>query len=107
MLNFFRILILGLLICTNIKVVNFIFSASMFYIIYMIGLTLIIIKPGYENFDFFMILPVITACSYSFSMVLAKIYAIPNAAPKNPAAHKPIPINAAASEPILSSLTKN
>ena len=34
--------------------------------------TLLIIKPGYENFNFYMILPIITACSYSFSMVLAK-----------------------------------
>jgi hypothetical protein len=36
-------------------------------------------------------------------MDFAKIYAMPNAAPKKPAAHKPIPINAAASEPILPS----
>ena len=30
------------------------------------------IKPGYDAFNFFMVLPIITALTYSFSMVLAK-----------------------------------
>ena len=34
--------------------------------------TLLIIKPGYDTFNFFMVLPIITALTYSFSMVLAK-----------------------------------
>ena len=34
--------------------------------------TLFIIKPGYDTFNFFMVLPIITALTYSFSMVLAK-----------------------------------
>ncbi len=34
--------------------------------------TLLIIKPGYGTFNFFMVLPIITALTYSFSMVLAK-----------------------------------
>ena len=34
--------------------------------------TLLIIKPGYETFNFFMVLPIISAFTYSFSMVLAK-----------------------------------
>ena len=34
--------------------------------------TLLIIKPGYNTFNFFMVLPIISAFTYSFSMVLAK-----------------------------------
>ena len=34
--------------------------------------TLLIIKPGYETFNLFMVLPIITALTYSFSMILAK-----------------------------------
>jgi len=34
--------------------------------------TLLIIKPGYGTFNFFMVLPIITALTYSISMVLAK-----------------------------------
>ena len=34
--------------------------------------TLLIIKPGYHTFNFFMVLPIISAFTYSFSMVLAK-----------------------------------
>ena len=33
---------------------------------------LLIIKPGYETFNLFMVLPIITALTYSFSMILAK-----------------------------------
>lgn len=34
--------------------------------------TLLIVKPGYDTFNFFMVLPIISAFTYSFSMVLAK-----------------------------------
>jgi len=34
--------------------------------------TLLIIKPGYGTFNLFMVLPIITALTYSFSMILAK-----------------------------------